>query len=310
MTIESQRKKYSDAFISSVVSAWEGQLGRILTREDDREEHLAPAGSLIGAILTMTGTVQGFAVYYFDVSTASRAADKMGSHPIIPGGLVAMGAVDELVRSIANKATISMQNNRETVEVRVGKIFTCATSGLSGDEEWTGHSYFHTSTDERKIYGVDEAWVFVDLVADHTSSSDMARKTNAIIKAAENGEGPSPANGVPQLPAIGDDAPEKFETLKASEIMTRRIFIVDSSGRHRAALSNWDDGSTNVILTDSEGRMRAAMAITTQGVARIMFVDRDGHREFAAPPQIKRPQKTGRKGTRLVRRPPKSARAA
>lgn len=315
MTTDSQRREYADAFIAPVVLTWTSQFRRELIREDDRDEHRAPAGSLIGAILTMSGTVQGFAVYYFDTRAAARAANEFGSRPITRGGDLALGAVSDIMRVVASNATVFMQNNLEAVEVRVGKIFVCEASGLSGDEEWTGYSYLHTKSDEREIYGVDEAWVFVDLVASDTSSSDVARKANAIIKTAEKsltaGGGVSASeqqNAAPPLPVEGVDEPEEFAELKASEITARRVFVVDSEGRRRAALSSREDGSTNVILADSDGRMRAAMAISNKGIARIMFMDHYGRRTFAAPPKAKPSRPTRRRGARLAKRRVKVAR--
>ena len=309
MTTDSQRRKYSDAFIAPVVLTWEGQFRRELIREDDDKEHLTPAGSLIGAILTMSGTVQGFAVYYFEARTAARAANEFGSRPVTPGGDSAMGAVNDIMRVVASNATVFMKNNLEAVEVRVGKIFACEASGLAGDEEWTGSSYLHTRTDEREIYGVDEAWVFVDLIAGDTNSSDVARKAKTILKAAQKslktGRRASlsaRANAAPPMPVAGVDEPEEFDQLKATEIKARRFFVVDSEGRHRAVLSSREDGSTNVILADHEGRMRAAMAISNKGTARIMFFARDGKRTFAAPPQTKRLKTIHRRGARLVKR--------
>ena len=317
LTTDSQRRKYSDAFIAPVVLTWESQFRRELIREDDSEEHLAPAGGLIGAILTMSGTVQGFAVYYFDTGAAARAAKELGSHPITHGGDLAIGAVDYIMRVVASNATVFMQNNLEAVEVRLGKIFACEASGLSGDEEWTGYSYLHTKSDERKIYGVDEAWVFVDLVANETSSSDVARKANAIIKAAEKSmktdRGSSASaeqNAAPPLPVAGVDEPVVFAELKASGIKARRVFVVDPEGRRRAALSSREDGSMNVILADSDGRMRAAMAISNKGIARIMFIDRHGRRTFAAPPQSKPSRPARRRGARIVKRRVKAARTS
>jgi hypothetical protein len=317
LTTTSQRREYSDAFIAPVVLTWESQFRRELVREDDSEEHRAPVGSLIGAILSISGTVQGFAVYYFDGRSAARAANEFGSRPITPGGDSALGAVNDIMRVVASNATVFMQNNLEAVEVRVGKIFACEASGLAGDEEWSGYSYLHTKTDERRIYGVDEAWVFVDLVADATSSSDVARKANAIVKAAQmtlkTGSRASVSarlNAAPPLPVVGIDEAKEFDELKATEIKARRFFVVDSEGRRRAALSSRDDGSTNVILADSDGRMRAAMAISNKGIARIMFIDGYGSRTFAAPPQTKPSKTIRRRGARLARRRMNAARTA
>ncbi len=317
MTTTSQRREYSDAFIAPVVLTWESQFRRELVREDDSEEHRVPAGSLIGAILTISGTVQGFAVYYFEGRSAARAANEFGSRPITPSGDPAMGAVNDIMRVVASNATVFMQNNLEAVEVRVGKIFACEASGLTGDEEWSGYSYLHTNTDDRRIYGVDEAWVFVDLVADATSSSDVARKANTIVKAAQmslkTGSRASVSarlNAAPPLPVVGVDEPTEFDELKASEIKARRFFVVDSEGRRRAALSSRDDGSMNVILADSDGKMRAAMAISHKGIARIMFIDGYGRRTFAAPPQTKTSKTIRRRGARLAKRRMNAARSA
>ncbi|MCH8103577.1 MAG: hypothetical protein IIB28_10550, partial [Chloroflexi bacterium] len=115
MATYSQRRRYSDAFIAPVVLTWEGQFRRGLIREDEHEEHLAPAGSLIGAILTVSGTVQGFAVYYFAAGAAAKAANESGARPITPGGDPAMGAVDDIMRIVARSATVTMKNHLETV---------------------------------------------------------------------------------------------------------------------------------------------------------------------------------------------------
>lgn len=317
MTTDSRRKKYSDVLIAPVVHVWESQFQRKLIRDDESGEHRAPTGSLIGALLTVSGTVQGFAVYYFDIEAAARAADRMGSRTTTPGGDLSMGAVSDIVNIVAREAASAMKNNLETVEVRVGKIFACESSGLTGDEEWSGYSYFHTRFDERKIYGLDQAWVFVDLVAGDISSLDMTRKTSAIIKAAEaalktetSASESAGANPVPPLPVAGVDEPEEFDELRATEIKARRFFVVDSEGRRRAALSSRDDGSTNVILADSDGRMRAAMAISNQGIARIMFIDRYGKKTFVAPPPAKQPRPARRVGKRVAKRRVKATRAS
>ena len=262
---------------------------------------------MIGAVLSISGTVQGFAVYYFERSVAIRAANEFGSRPITPGGDLAIGAVHGIMRVVASNASVFMQNKLESVEVRVGKIFACEGSGLTGKEDWTGYSYLHTKADERQIYGVDEVWVFVDLVAPNTSSSDVSRKAQVIIKAAEKskkakgqGSGSSQLNASPPMPVAGVDEPEQFEELRASEVIARRFFVVDGEGRRRAALSSRDDGSTNVILADSDGEMRAAMAISSGGVARIMFIDRHGRRSFAAPPSSKPAKGSRRQIARVV----------
>jgi hypothetical protein len=265
----------------------------------------------------MSGTVQGFAVYYFDTGAAARAADQFGSRPMTPGGDRAMGAVNDIMRVVASNTMYLMKNNLESVEVRVGEIFACEVSGLTGDEQWTGSSYLHTRTDEREIYGVDEAWAFVDLVTDNASSSDVARKASEIVKAARKSTAPGSRRSVsarqsaaPPLPVAGVDEPEEYDQLKAFEIKARRFFVVDSEGRRRASLSSRDDGSTNVILADSEGRMRAAMAISNKGIARIMFIDRYGRRTFAAPPKTKPSKTIRRRGARLARRRVKAVRMA
>ena len=101
LTTDSQRRDYSDAFIAPVVLTWKGHFQRELLREDSLEESPPPAGSLIGAILTMSGTVQGFAVYYFDARTAIRAADRLGSLTGSTGGdLEGEDRPDQLIKKL------------------------------------------------------------------------------------------------------------------------------------------------------------------------------------------------------------------
>lgn len=279
-----------DAFIEPIQLTWSSQLRLELNRRP-QDNPTGPSGPLLGASLAVTGTVNGFALYLFSEPTAQRVADEWGSRPVTPGGAVTAGAVTEIMRLVQSNVNYLISQMGEAVATKVGRVFHCGSSGMTGLETWAGACQLASMVNPSMINDPDEVAVYVDIakIGERTSNDPdeiMHRAKVATPKSFGAITSPSAILGAaPPMPVKGVDEFEEFDRLAVRELKTRHLVVADEEGRSRAVFRTKDDGSTSVILADSDGRMRAALALSNNGVARVMFIDRYGRRVWVTPPR-------------------------
>ncbi|NQW16604.1 MAG: hypothetical protein HQ478_03865 [Chloroflexi bacterium] len=291
--LDVQRIEFANAFLDPLQNTWHSQFRRDLVKSSG-DERLDPSGQMVGAYLKVTGTVQGYVLYYLASETAARLAEEFGSRPLKLGGDVALGAVNDLMQVVSSNALILMKEASQAIEIVPGEVFACTESGFSGDEEWTYSGRFKTSGDASSIFGADDIYGFVYLITMTDSDAPPVPDVPGIIAAAKATLGPKPGAGLssnisapPPMPVHGVDKPREIAELRAETLKARNVFVMDNRGRKRIAVSAKDDGSTSIIFADADGRMRATIALSNKGIGRIMFMDHLGKRVFAAPASMK-----------------------
>ena len=290
--VDVQHIEFANAFLDPLQSTWNNQFRRELVKTSG-DERLEPSGPMVGVSLKVTGTVQGYVFYYLAADTAARLAEEFSSRPLTPGGDAALGGAADLMQVVASNALEGMKVLSQAIEIKVGDVFACTESGFSGDEEWTYSGRFKTAVDVLSVFGADDVYGFVYLVAMTDTDIPTMPDVSAIIKAAKASAGTSAAgvnaniSAPPPMPVPGVDKPREIAELRAETLKVRNIYINDDQGRKRIALSAKDDGSATIIFADVEGRMRATIALSNKGIGRIIFLDRFGKRGFIAPASVK-----------------------
>ena len=290
--VDVQHIEFANAFLDPLQSTWHSQFRRELGKSSG-DERLDPSGPMVGVSLKITGTVQGYVLYYLAADTAARLAEEFSSRPLTPGGDAALGGAGDLMQVVASNALEGMKALSQAIEINVGDIFACAESGFSGDEEWTYSGRYKTAADVLSVFGADDIYGFVYLVAMTDKDAPPMPDVPGIIQAAKESTGVSAAgvsaniSAAPPMPVPGVDRPREIAELRVETLKVRNIYINDGQGRKRIALSAKDDGSATLIFADVEGRMRATIALSNKGIGRIMFLDRFGRRGFIAPASVK-----------------------
>ena len=245
----------------------------------------------VGRDPNRVGTVNGFALYLFSESTAQRVADEWGSRPVTPGGAVTAGSVTEIMQLVQSNVNYLVSQMGEAVTTKVGKVFHCRHSGMTGQEAWTDAYQLVSLANASMIHDPDQISVYVDVAeaGEQISNDPEEVKERAKVATPRSfGTNSSPtavSSAAPPMPVKGVDEFEEFHRLAVGDLKTRHLIVADMQGRSRAGFRTKDDGSTNVIFADADGRMRAAMALSSKGVARVMFIDRYGRRAWVTPPR-------------------------
>ncbi len=287
---DEKQKTLVDAFVQPIELTWDSQLRSELIRRP-LDTPTGPDGPMLGALLTVTGTVNGFALYLFSEPTAQRVADEWGSRPVTPGGAVTAGSVTEIMNLVQSNVNYLVSQLGEAVITKVGKVFHCGSSGMTGNETWTAAYQLASAANVSMIQDPDEVSVYVDVTGagERTSNDPKEVEERAKVSTPKSfGTGLSPtavSNAAPPMPVKGVDEFQEFDRVAVGDLKTRHLIIADKQGRSRAVFRTKDDGSTNVVFADSDGRMRAAMALSSKGVARVMFIDRYGRRAWVTPPR-------------------------
>ena len=151
------------------------------------DERLDPSGPMVGVSLKVTGSAQGYVLYYLAADTAARLAEEFSSRALTPGGAA------DLMQLVVSNALEGMKPLSQAIEIKVGDIFACAESGFSGDEEWTYSSRFKTVDDVLSVYGADDIYGLIFLVAMTDTDIPPMPDVAGIIEAAKASIGTSAA---------------------------------------------------------------------------------------------------------------------
>ncbi len=299
--------EYGLAFMDPLQNTWHSQFRRELSKSSG-DERLNPSGPMVGVSPKVTGTVQGFVLYYLAADTAARLAEDFGSRPLTPVGDAALGATNDLMNVVMSNALEGMKALSKAIEIKIGDIFECAETGFSGDEEWTFSGRYKPAPDPLSVFGADDIHGFTYLAAMTDSDAPPVPDVPGIIEAAKGTTGGATVgvnaniSAAPPMPVPGLDEPREIAELRVTTLKARNLYVKDDQGRKRIVFSAKDDGSATLIFADAEGRMRSTVALSNKGIGRIMFLDRFGKRGFIAPASVKVDKEVRARALRLADR--------